>query len=171
MKRIDQVIVGSILALVIALVWIVAGTLEPPVITAGDTALDFKVTTAQGRIISPSQFEGKLLVLNLWATWCEGCVKELQSLVAFHQEFASQGVVVLGVSMDRNEARYRHFLRQFQVGFETTRDQDWNISGDFGTFKLPETYIINSSGKVVQKIVDTYDFMDPDFVAGIRKLL
>ncbi len=112
MKRVDQVIAGCIVVLAAALVWVVAGTLDPPQVTAGDTAPDFRITTDQGQIISPSKFEGKLLVLNLWATWCEGCVEELQSLVAFHQEFASQGVVVLGVSMDRNEARYRRFLQE-----------------------------------------------------------
>jgi thiol-disulfide isomerase/thioredoxin len=112
MKRIDQIIVGLIVALAIALVWVVAGTLEPTVISSGDKAPGFTVVTDRGKTISPSKFDGKLLVLNFWATWCEGCVKEIQSLDAFQREFASQGVVVLGVSMDRNQARYDRFLRQ-----------------------------------------------------------
>src|SRR5580704_16506972 len=127
MKRIDQVIVGLIVVLAIALVWVVAGTLEPPVITAGDTAPDFNVTTDQGKTISPSKFEGRLLVLNLWATWCEGCVEEIRSLDAFQRTFESRGVVVLGVSMDKNEITYNRFQRQFQLSFETARDPDWNI--------------------------------------------
>jgi cytochrome c biogenesis protein CcmG/thiol:disulfide interchange protein DsbE len=144
---------------------------EPIVIAEGDKAPGFTVVTDQGRRISPSNFDGKLLVLNFWATWCDGCVREIRSLDAFQQEFSRQGVVVVGVSMDRNETRYTQFLQQFQIGFGTMRDPDCNLSNSFGTFQLPETYIIDPSGKVIKKIVAAYNFMDPHFVAEIRNLL
>jgi cytochrome c biogenesis protein CcmG, thiol:disulfide interchange protein DsbE len=158
-------------AMAVALVWVVAGTLEQPVIKAGDKAPTFAVATDEGNTISPSQFGGKLLVLNFWATWCAGCIEEITSLDAFQRTFASPGVVVVGVSMDANELRYKRFLQRFPVSFATVRDPSWNISTSYGTFQLPETYIIDRSGKVVEKVIAAYDFMDPHFLARIRRKL
>jgi cytochrome c biogenesis protein CcmG/thiol:disulfide interchange protein DsbE len=170
-KRTDQILIGLIVAMAVALIWIVAGTLKQPLITAGDTAPNFTVVTDQGNTISPSRFQGKLLVLNFWATWCAGCIQEITSLDAFQKSFASQGVVVVGVSMDTNEERYKQFLRRFPVSFVTKRDPTWDISASYGTFQLPETYIINRSGRVVEKIIAAYNFMDPDFLVRIQRAL
>ena len=171
MKRTDQILVGLMVGMAIALVWVVAGTLEPPIISAGDKAPEFRIITDRGYAISPTQFDGKLLVLNFWATWCAGCVQEITSLNAFQKTFASRGVVVCGVSMDASEMRYKRFLQRFPVSFVTARDPTWNISASYGTFQLPETYIIDRSGKVVEKIIAAHNFMDPDFLARIQKML
>jgi len=68
--------------------------------------------------------------------------------------------VVLGVSIDTNEAAYRRFLSRHPVAFQTGRDPDSNISASFGTYKVPETYIIDRTGKVVQKIIGEGDWGD-----------
>ena len=169
MKRLDKIFIGLMVAMTIALIWIVAGTLEQPVTKAGDRAPAFTVVTDQGDAISPSQFKGKLLVLNFWATWCAGCIQEITSLDGFQRTFASQGVVVVGISMDSNEARYKRFLQRFPVSFVTKRDPSWDIGTSYSTFQLPETYIINRSGMVVEKLVAAFDFMDPEFMARIQK--
>ena len=165
-KGTNRVLIGLMVTLAGALVWVVSGTLEE-----STQAPEFAVVTDGGRTISPSKFDGKLLVLNFWASWCEGCVEEIRSLDAFQRKFASQGVVVLGVSMDSDEVQYKRFLRQFQIGFSTCRDPAWTISHSFGTFQLPETYIIDASGEVKEKIIAAYNFMDPAFLARIQKLL
>jgi cytochrome c biogenesis protein CcmG, thiol:disulfide interchange protein DsbE len=170
-KRTDRILLGLMVVMAVTLIWVVAGTLEPPVINSGGKAPSFNVVTDRGNTISPTQFGGKLLVLNFWATWCAGCVQEITSLDAFQRTFASQGVVVLGVNMDANEMRYQRFLQRFPVSFVTMRDPAWNISASYGTFQLPETYIIDRSGKVVEKIIAAHNFMDPDFLARIHKML
>src|ERR1700733_1158244 len=104
------------------LIWVVAGTLEAPVVNAGDKAPSFNLTTDRGRSISPTNFGGKLLVLNFWASWCPPCIQEEPSLQAFQRAYASKGVVVLGVSADRIDKNYHQFLERFQVGFDTWRD-------------------------------------------------
>jgi peroxiredoxin len=171
LKRSDSIIVAVITVLVAALVYVVSGTLETPVIKAGDRAPAFTIVTDQGRTISPSRFDGKLLVLNFWATWCAGCVQEITSLNAFQKKFASRGVVVVGVSMDANERTYKQFLQRFNIIFATTRDPGWDLSASYGTFQLPETYLINPSGLVLEKIVAAYNFMDPAFLMRVEQLL
>ena len=153
------------------LVWVVAGTLEPPVVNAGDTAPKFSVLTEDGKTITPSNFGGKLLVLNFWASWCAPCIAETPSLEAFQRTFAKKGVVVLGVSMDTNEKLYKDFLARYQISFETSRDPEGDISSSYGTFQFPDSYIIDPSGKVVEKIINAQNWMAPDFLDRIQKML
>jgi len=162
---------GSVIMLSAALVWVVAGTLEAPVVNVGDSAPKFAISTDAGRTLTRSDFGGKLLVLNFWATWCPPCIEEIPSLDAFQRTLGPEGVVVLGISVDRNEKLYRRFLDQRHVSFQTARDPEAEISASYGTFQYPETYIIDRSGKVVQKIISNQNWMDPEFLASVRRLL
>ena len=155
----------------IALVWVVAGTLEPHIVNAGDTAPEFTITTDDGRTVARDNFGGKLLVLNFWATWCQTCLVEMPTLDQFQREFGKQGVVVLGVSIDSNPKLYRQFLNRAHFSFETARDPEASISYNYGTFQIPETYIIDQSGKVVEKFISNQNWMDPDLVARVRRML
>lgn len=157
--------------MVVALAWKISGSLEPRIIKVGDTAPKFSIVTDDGKTITPTDFGGKLLVLNFWAAWCAPCVQEVPSLESFHQQFKGDGVVVVGISMDANPRLYKQFLDQFQVSFETARDPSWDISASYGTFQIPETYIIDAKGKVVQKVISAQNWMNPAFVESVRKLL
>ena len=157
--------------LAVALVGVVYPTLEPAVVNAGDKAPDFTILSDRGHKLTPADFGGKLLVLNFWATWCAPCVDEVPSLNAFQKEFGKQGVVVLGVSIDTNEQQYRRFLENYHITFDTWRDPEADLATRYGTFEFPETYIIDSSGRVVQKIISNKNWVDPEFVAEIQKML
>jgi cytochrome c biogenesis protein CcmG/thiol:disulfide interchange protein DsbE len=144
---------------------------EQRVIEAGDKAPKFTITTEAGTKVSNKEFGGKLLVLNFWATWCPPCVEEMPSLNEFARVMQPQGVVVLGVSVDRNEKTYRDFLARNQLSFQVARDPEENISSTYGSFKWPETYVINPDGKVVQKYIGPRDWTDPQIVNSIKSLL
>jgi cytochrome c biogenesis protein CcmG/thiol:disulfide interchange protein DsbE len=167
----DRILAGLIVALVGALGWVVSGSLQEPVTKVGDRAPHFSVKTETGKTLTETDFNGKLLVLNFWAAWCAPCVQEVPSLEAFQQSMADQGVVVLGVSVDTNPALYQRFREQFNVSFETSRDPQWDIAASYGTFQLPETYIIDKSGRVVQKVIAAQNWMDPAFVESVKRLL
>jgi cytochrome c biogenesis protein CcmG, thiol:disulfide interchange protein DsbE len=170
-KRTDQILTGGVVVLAALLVWVVAGTLEAPVVNAGDRAPKFQVVTEDGKTLTPTDFGGKLLVLNFWASWCEPCIVETPSLEEFQRHFANQGVVVLGISMDSSEQRYKDFLKRYQISFETSRDPGANIASSFGTFQYPDSYIIDPSGKVVEKIINYQDWMSQQFIDHIQKML
>jgi peroxiredoxin len=167
----DRILLGLIVVFSAALVWVVAGTLEQHVTTVGDTAPDFRVLTEHGKTMTPRDFGGKLLVLNFWASWCPPCVEETPSLNAFAQQAAQKGIIVLGVSIDRNQNAYKKFLAQHKIAFETSIDPEADVSSAYGTFQFPETYIIDQSGKVVEKIISNQNFMDPDFMDHLTKML
>jgi cytochrome c biogenesis protein CcmG, thiol:disulfide interchange protein DsbE len=167
----DRFLVIAMLLLTGGLVWTVAGTMEQRIVEAGDTAPNFSIVTERGRTVTRSEFGGKLLVLNFWATWCETCIVELPSLNQFAREYGSQGVVVLGVSIDKNESLYKKFLAQRHVVFDTARDPEATISDSYGTFQIPETYLIDRNGKVLEKVISNQDWMDPQFLDRVKFML
>jgi peroxiredoxin len=167
----DRILIAAMALLTAGLVWVVSGTLEVRIINAGDTAPNFSIVTEHGKTVTRSDFGGKLLVLNFWASWCPPCITELPSLNQFATEYASQGVVVLGVSIDKNEHLYKNFLTQRQVAFDTARDPEANISASYGTFQIPETYLIDRNGKVLEKVISNMDWMDPQFLARVKGML
>jgi thiol-disulfide isomerase/thioredoxin len=160
-KPIDRILRGALAVLLVTFVAVVAWAVyEKPihVVVAGEQAPPFRVTAENGRAISAAGFGGKLLVLNFWATWCPPCVVETPSLSQFAQDYAGRGVVVLAISVDANEQAYRAFLAKYRPAFLTVRDA--LIHRDYGTFMYPETYIIDSTGRVVQKIDFQADLVD-----------
>ena len=157
--------------LTVALSYVIADVFRNHITEAGDTAPNFIITTDNGRTISRKDFGGKVLVLNFWATWCPPCMKELPSLSEFARQTQGSGIVVLAISVDKNERLYRDVLKRNNVSFLTARDPEANVSAEYGTFKFPETYIINSEGKVVSKLISDQDWTDPDLIASIKKAL
>jgi peroxiredoxin len=163
-----KVIIGLLLA---ALSWVVVDTIHERIVEIGDKAPDFTVTTDNGRNITRANFGGKVLVLNFWATWCPPCIDELPSLNEFQRSLADSGVVVLGVSVDKNERTYKEFLKRARVAFMTARDPEAAISASYGTFKYPETYIIDSRGEVVEKFIGPKDWSDSALLERVKRLL
>lgn len=157
--------------LLAGLCWVVASNLHERIIETGDRAPNFKITTDAGKVVTRSEFGGKLLVLNFWATWCPPCVEEFPSLSAMAQEMKSKNVVVLGVSVDKSSEAYRRFLERMGPGFETAMDAEANISSEYGTFKYPETYVIDQEGKVRMKFIGPRNWMDPQIKQQIESLL
>ena len=167
--KIDRYLRVGIGLLLVALVYVIYASIHERVVVAGDAAPGFTVTTDSGRSVSVPDFGGKLLVLNFWATWCPPCVTETPSLSQFTREFSNKGVVVLGISVDRDENAYRAFLRKYTPAFLTVREL--RIHEDYGTYMYPETYIINAQGKVLLKLAEPADWMDPKMTSYIGSLL
>jgi peroxiredoxin len=153
------------------LVWVVTDSFREKVVVAGDSAPDFAITADNGRTITRSNFGGKLLVLNFWATWCPPCIEELPSLNEFQKTFAGSGVVVLGVSVDANQKAYQAFLKRANVAILTARDPDAKIPSQYGTYQYPETYIIDRDGRVVEKVIGATNWTDPGMASRVKALL
>ena len=167
--KIDRLLRVAIVALSAVLVFFIYSGIHERVVVAGDSAPEFTIQTDSGRTVTLPNFGGKILVLNFWATWCPPCVQETPSLSQFAATYASKGVVVLGVSVDKDERAYRGFLQKFQPKFMTAREN--KLHEEYGTFMYPETYIIDSKGKVLQKLAEPADWMDPKITQYIDSLL
>jgi len=169
--NINRILQASIVALLGLFVYVIYASIYVRIIDVGDTAPDFSITADNGRTVSLKDFGGKVLVLNFWATWCPPCIDELPSLDQFQRELASSGVVVLGVSVDKDQKAYKRFLQRANVAFMTARDPDNKINAEYGTFVFPESYIINSDGKVVMKIINETNWTDDKMMNFVKTLL
>jgi thiol-disulfide isomerase/thioredoxin len=166
----NKLLIGLLGLFTAGFLWIVVSNLHESVAREGEPAPAFHFKTEQGREVSATNFGGKVLVLNFWATWCAPCVREIPSLDALQKQFKNQGVVVVAVSVDKNQDKYKAFLKRFGVGFDTFRDPSADISASYGTFQYPETYIIKD-GKVARKLINEQNWVGGDMVQYVKSLL
>lgn len=124
-----------------------------------------------GRPQELTDLRGRVVVLNFWATWCPPCVVEMPSLERLHQQLGPRGVVVLGISVDADAAAYEAFLKRLNIAFPNYRDPDRRISTLYGTFMYPETYIIDTEGRLVRKVIGSLEWDDPQVVSLLTGLL
>ena len=139
---------------------------HPPRI--GNAAPDFTIKDSQ-HTVTLSQLRGKPVVLNFWATWCPPCVEEMPSLVQLQKELGNK-VTILAVSEDADDAAYHQFIHDHGVDLLTVRDTERKTNEMYGTFKFPETFIIDSNGKIIRKFIGSTDWTSPDIVAYLKKL-
>ena len=137
---------------------------------AGRTAHDFEFIL-DGKMTHLSDLRGKVVVLNFWATWCPPCVEETASLNTLQAQIASQGGVVLGVSVDDDASAYERFLTDNHVSFPTYRDTTKKIAASYGTKMYPETYLIDRHGKFARKIIGPQAWDEGDILLYVQSLL
>jgi cytochrome c biogenesis protein CcmG, thiol:disulfide interchange protein DsbE len=135
----------------------------------GTNAPDFTVQDSENKI-TLSQYRGQVVVLNFWATWCAPCVEEMPSLVEMQRRMKAKGITVLAVSMDVDESAYKQFIKEHNVNLLTVRDPDHKSSELYGTFKYPETYVIDRGGVMRRKFIGAVDWTEPDITEFLGKL-
>jgi peroxiredoxin len=135
----------------------------------GTVAPDFTVQDSD-RKITLSDYRGQIVVLNFWATWCPPCIEELPSLETLQQRMKDRGVKVLAISIDDDDNAYHQFLKDNRVDFLSVRDASKTSNNLYGTFKFPETYIIDQKGIVRRKFIGAVNWNQAEIVDFLNKL-
>jgi len=135
----------------------------------GSGAPDFTVQDAE-RTVTLSQLRGQVVVLNFWATWCAPCVEEMPSLVELQRRMKAKGVTVIAVSEDADENAYRQFVKNHGVNLLTVRDAGQKLNALYGTFKFPESYVIDRKGIMRRKFAGPIDWTQPEITEFLSKL-
>lgn len=133
---------------------------------------DFEVTSLSGDKIKLSGLRGKVVLINIWATWCAPCVKEFPSLKKLVETMNGE-VLILAISYDRNREDIDTFIKAFggvPENFKIAWDQERVTSSILGTDVLPETYILDRDGKLVRKIVGEATWDDPMAIDFFKKI-
>lgn len=120
------------------------------------------------KTIHLSDYHGKIVVLNFWASWCAPCLEELPSLNALQQQMPQ--IVVLGVDFNDDTSAYHQFLADNYVDFFTIHDESQQSNLAFGTTRPPETYIIDGQGKIRRKFIGPQDWTNPEILNYLRNL-
>jgi cytochrome c biogenesis protein CcmG, thiol:disulfide interchange protein DsbE len=132
-------------------------------------APDFTVQDSQEKV-TLSRYRGQVIVLNFWATWCAPCVEEIPSLVEMQRRMKSKGVTVIAVSVDVDENAYKQFVKDHDVNLLTIRDASQKTNQLYGTFKFPETYVVDRNGVMRRKFIGAVDWTAPDITEFLGKL-
>jgi DsbE subfamily thiol:disulfide oxidoreductase len=113
---------------------------EPAPALAGDTV--------QGGAVALADLQGRVVVVNFWATWCEPCRDEQPELVQLADDYRNRGVEFLGVNERDDTAKARAWVKEFSVPYPSIVDQPGAWADDFGFFGLPDTYVIDRGGTI-----------------------
>lgn len=124
----------------------------------GVQAPDFELVSLDGRKVKLSDYRGKAVLLNFWATWCPPCKIEMPWFVDLQNKYAKDGLVVLGVAMDDSEPRkISEFAHEMGVNYPVLLGND-QVSDDYGDVQyLPTTFYIDREGKIVAKAAGLFD--------------
>lgn len=120
--------------------------------------------------ITLSQYRGQVVVLNFWATWCAPCVEEVPSLVEMQRRLKAKGVTVLAVSVDVDQDAFQQFVKNHSVNLVTVRDPSGKSNQLYGTFRFPESYIIDRQGVMRRKFIGPVDWTEPEITDFLSKL-
>jgi cytochrome c biogenesis protein CcmG/thiol:disulfide interchange protein DsbE len=155
-----------IIGLLAALAGCYSGSRPPRI---GQNAPDFTVQDSDHQV-TLNQFRGQVVVLNFWASWCAPCAEEMPSLVQMQGKLKKNGVTVVGVSIDADEAAYHKFLKDYNVNFVAVRDEAQKSAAMYGTRGWPETYIIDRSGVVRRKFIGPVNWNSAEITDYLTKL-
>jgi peroxiredoxin len=167
----DRILQAALGLMMLAFCFALYTSLHETIVNAGDRAPDFSITTDSGKAISAKDYGGKLLLLNFWATWCPPCVQEIPGLNEMARQLGPKGLVVLGVSVDKDEAAYKQFLARNPLAYLTARNPEQNINLSYGTVQYPESYLIDRNGRVVEKYISVQPWASPQMIQHVQSLL
>lgn len=152
----------------LVLTGVVGCTDTPNTGMVGRKAPDFTITDSD-HTVSLHDYRGKIVILNLWASWCPPCVEETPNLIRLQKRVGDKAVI-LAVSMDDDDQAYHAFLKRHNVDFPTVRDVNKTAVGLFNPTGPPETYVIDRSGTIRRKFIGPQQFDSDDFVQYLNKL-
>jgi len=122
--------------------------------TVGYTANNFSQTSTDGKKVSLSDFKGKYVLIDFWASWCRPCRMENPNVVAAYNRFKNKGFTVLGVSMDSNRDPWLAAIQQDNLTWTHVSDlKGWGneVGKLYGVTGIPQNYLIDKEGKIVAK--------------------
>ena len=145
-----------------------AGSVARESTVVGATASDFTLRDLDGRQVHLSDYTGRVVLLDFWATWCVPCAAELPSLQKLYEDKKSDGLVVLGVAMDGPEsvAQVSPFARRYNLTFPVLLDEETRVVNVYNPKRVaPMTVLIDKRG-IIARVRNGYNAGDEKLIAG-----
>ncbi|MDQ6954342.1 MAG: TlpA disulfide reductase family protein [Mariprofundaceae bacterium] len=159
---------GTIVAIITAVAWFGLPEAKEK-ISNGDAALAFTLPDLQGQQYGLPK--GDVVLLNFWATWCPPCRQEMPSMIKLSNKYAAKGLKVVAISVDRDTKALKDFVAEYKLPFLVLHDIDSKISGNYGVFRYPETFLIDRQGNIQAHLVGAVEWMSEPIQKNIIDLL
>ncbi len=142
-------------------------------VEVGSRAPDFTaVDLATGDTVGMDDLRGKVVLLNIWATWCAPCREEMPSMQRLYEQYRERGLRVVAVSVDVGGPQVvRDFQRQMSLTFDIWHDQSTEIQRIYQTTAVPESFVIDRRGLIVKKAIGAHDWVSTVNRGLIERLL
>ena len=138
----------------------------------GATMPEYSATSLDGSKFDLAAKRNKVVLLNLWATWCGPCRYEIPELQSLHAKFEPKGFEVIGVSVDESGVEpVKQFVDEFKMTYPVVLDPEGKLAGIFGTSVLPTTVLLDRNGKIVWKRYGQIMPGDKELEQAIAKVL
>ncbi|MEC1743334.1 redoxin domain-containing protein [Schinkia azotoformans] len=126
----------------------------------GNAAPDFELTTLDGTPVKLSNYKGKKVILNFWATWCPPCKDEMPHMQNFYEKNKENGIEIVAVNLtdvDNGQKAIENFVKNNGLTFQIPLDRDGKIGEIYQTISIPTSYILDSKGIITNKIIGPMD--------------
>lgn len=178
-RRIANFAVPFAAAALVALIWANRGQFTP--LDAGSPAPEYTALSLGGEPVPLSSFRGDVVLLNIWATWCAPCVREMPALQRLHEQLGADGLSVVAVSVDAMPGSLgpfgqpggdvAAFVDRFGLTFPVLHDVSGDIQSRYQVNGLPTTFLIDRDGRIVRKELGAREWDQPALADDIRAML
>ena len=121
--------------------------------------------TLDGGVIPFESFRGKLVVLNIWATWCPPCREEIPGLIRLQEKFGKDGFLIVGLDNGESAERVASFAKKTGINYLMLLDEDSAVAESYGVVGIPTTFLVASDGRVLGE----YHAFTPKLVMDVEK--
>jgi len=141
-------------------------------VVAGLPAPNFSFPGLDAKMVSLANYKGKVVLLNIWATWCPPCVEEMPSMEKLYKELKGENFEILAVSIDASGAKdVAPFMQKYKLSFPALLNPKGTIKALYGAVGIPESFIINKEGIVEKKIIGARDWAALEAIRFLRYLI
>lgn len=135
-------------------------------------APEFAMPSLTGGAVKLSNYRGKVVFINFWATWCATCKVEMPSMEKLYQRFKDRGFEMLTISVDKDRSLIEPFVKEYALTFPILLDPDSQVAKrKYKTTGVPETFIVNREGIIVHKAIGPRDWATEETMAAFEELL
>jgi len=136
-----------------------------------EQAPDFTLPSLNGKTVSLSDFRGRWVLLNFWATWCAPCVEEMPGLNRLYRALKKDGLVMLAVSLDHAKQKVRSFASREKLAFPVLHDQGKITKARYGLFSVPTTVLVGPNGEIKARSAGGRVWDSPEMIRYLRTLM
>lgn len=141
---------------------------KPPM--EGLKAPDFTLPMLDGKEVKLSDYAGKIVFLNIWATWCAPCKEEMPSMQKLYELMRGKDFVMLAISIDEKKETVEAFMKENNLTLPVALDQQQKVSPQYRITGVPETFLIDKNGMVMHHLIGPGNWINPEIVSALTNM-
>lgn len=143
----------------------------PKAVMEGKQAPGFTLGTIDGKKLTLADYRGKMVFLNIWATWCAPCREEMPSMQTLYEKLAGPGFAMLTISIDKGPEEVIQFVEELGLTFPVAMDPEQKVASQYKITGVPETFLISPDGIVMHHIIGPGKWDEPSTLAAFERTI